>query len=309
MENILRSQWDTASIYKKKKKGDRVSKSCVRCVAQTFMKVLRSEACVSHFSQIDIAAISHLFTLHLSLILKGPQTLRLNMATSQRNERMGNASALMMLLCVTCREWRHGGQSGCGPRHTTAFPLCHPISWALPAYDRQPERRKTRCPRCSVSEGGLLTKERCRSTFRHQDRMDGVCEFQVSHESFGFSHNSAEESGKEHDTSSLQAPDPDKHVYALGSFISEFNKGCFRSGWFQWEIQLDVPSIHILGCRDFIRYSISFFCKRCQGWSLPFGESPPLPLVCLNTRSKFNINSTWSANKSSVSLKIDEDML
>lgn len=60
--------------------------------------------------------------------------------------------------------------------------------------------------------------------------MDGACELQVSHESFGFSHKSPEERGKEHDTSSLRVCDPDKHVYALGSFISEFNKGCFRSG-------------------------------------------------------------------------------
>lgn len=84
-----------------KKKSDRVSKSRVRCVVQIFGRVLRSEACASHFSQIDIAAVSHLFTLHLSLILKGPQTLQLNMETSQKNERMGNASAPMMHLCVT----------------------------------------------------------------------------------------------------------------------------------------------------------------------------------------------------------------
>lgn len=90
--------------------------------------------------------------------------------------------------------------------------------------------------------------------------MDGACELQVSHESFGFSHKSPEERGKEHDTSSLRVCDPDKHVYALGSFISEFNKGCFRSGGFQWEIQFDVTSIHILQCRD-LRYSISFFCQ------------------------------------------------
>lgn len=38
------------------------------------------------------------------------------------------------------------------------------------------------------------------------------------------SHNSPEERGKEHDTSSLAACDPDKHVYAPGRFISHLNK-------------------------------------------------------------------------------------
>lgn len=38
------------------------------------------------------------------------------------------------------------------------------------------------------------------------------------------SHNSPEERGKEHDTSSLAVCDPDKHVYAPGRFISHLNK-------------------------------------------------------------------------------------
>lgn len=60
--------------------------------------------------------------------------------------------------------------------------------------------------------------------------MDGACELQVAHESLGFLITAQKREGKEHDTPSLRACDPDKHVYALGSLISEFNKGCFRSG-------------------------------------------------------------------------------
>lgn len=70
----------------------------------------------------------------------------------------------------------------------------------------------------------------CLSTFRCHDRMDGACELQVSHESFGFLLKAEKREGEEHDTSPLQGCDPDKHVYALGSFISEFNNVCFRSG-------------------------------------------------------------------------------
>lgn len=37
-------------------------------------------------------------------------------------------------------------------------------------------------------------------------------------------------------------------------------KAALEVGGFQWEIQFDVTSIHILQCRD-LRYSISFFCQ------------------------------------------------
>lgn len=48
------------------------------------------------------------------------------------------------------------------------------------------QRHLTRRARASVSGRGVLTKVGCLSNFRCQDRMDGACELQVSHESFGF---------------------------------------------------------------------------------------------------------------------------
>lgn len=106
----------------------------------------------------------------------------------------------------------------------------------------------------SGSKRALLTKATCQP-----GRVDGACELQVPHESFGVSHNSPEERGREHDTSSLGACDPHKHVYALSSFISKPNKGCFRRGPFQWWIQLDETTIHLLRCCVSVEHGSSFF--------------------------------------------------
>lgn len=164
---------------------------------------------------------------------------------------------LQWCTCVSRREWRHGGPRGCGPRHSTAFPLSHPISCAFPPYDRQPERDTRLAVHAAVwvrvvywqRRGVVLLLDIKTEWMVHVN-------FKSPMNHLVFLITAQKECGKEHDTSSLRARDPDKHVYALGSFISEFNKSCFRRGWFQWEIQLDVPSIHILGCRDFIRYGI-----------------------------------------------------
>lgn len=129
-------------------------------------------------------------------------------------------------------------KEGCGLRHGTHFLdstsnyltqaiLCAPLH--LGGHTTGSQRHQAHRLHCGVSERYLLTKVKCRPTFRRYKSMDGACELQAFHESFGF-HNSLEERGKEHDTFSLRACDPDKHVYALGSFISKLNKGCHRRG-------------------------------------------------------------------------------
>lgn len=107
-----------------------------------------------------------------------------------------------------------------------------------------------------------------------------------------FSHKSWEERGKEHDTSPLRGCDPDKHVYALGSFISEFNKACFRSGKFQWEIQFDVTAITYPAMSWLLKTQSFIILKpNCQRWSLALVNSwgSSFPLASSEVKSSKNV--------------------
>lgn len=140
-----------------------------------------------------------------------------------------------------------------GLHHSPPFPDRARVA-SLHTDGHKRQRRRSQRLHESVGKRALLTKATCQP-----GRVDGACELQVSHESFGFSHNSPEERGREHDTSSLGARDPDKHVYALSSLISKLNKGCFRRGPFRWWIQLDETAIHLLRCCGSVGHGSSFF--------------------------------------------------
>lgn len=109
---------------------------------------------------------------------------------------MENASALIMQLCGRQVMMTWQDREGSGPQHPFSWPvISHYLMhvWNIMSivahrwpYTWQQERHQARCPQGSVSERVLLTKVGCLSTFRCQNRMDGACELQVSHESFGF---------------------------------------------------------------------------------------------------------------------------
>lgn len=146
---------------------------------------------------------------------------------------MENASALTIQ--ERCRQimmkWRaetdrHMVQN-MAPVFLTSLPF--PSIWCLcnimsSVSYTQTARHQTRHSRQSVGERVILTKVWCLPIFRCQDWTNGTWELHISYESFSFLIKSCEERRKEHDTSSLRGCDPDKHVYALGCSVSEFNK-------------------------------------------------------------------------------------